>query len=191
MTVPNRMTVKFFVHEAEGLDPAAFIPLFHRWIREGTVEGLLIDVADYRHVPGGPAVILVGHEVDYVLDLGGGRAGLLARLKRGAADDLAARLQTLLQLALQACAAISSEPALDGRVSFDLGRLEVAFPDRLNTPNCPEAVAAVQPTVQAVLDAFYGHTAVRLKQMYKDGRWPLTLSAQVQTSNGQQLTVNN
>lgn len=177
MTVPDRMTVKFFVQEAAGLDAADFIPIFHRWIRENTVEGLLIDVADYRHVPNGPSVILVGHEVDYILDFGG-QAGLLTRLKRCGAGDLAARLRACLRLALHACTAIASEPTLDGRSAFDGGRLEIAFPDRLHTPNFPETLAAIQPAVQGVLDELYHDAAVKLKHVYSDGRWPLTILAE-------------
>jgi hypothetical protein len=190
VSIPNRMTVKFFVQQAAALEPAAFIPLFHRWIRERTVEGLLIDVADYRHVQNGPAVILVGHEVDYVLDLDGGRPGLLTRQKRCAVGDLATRLHALLRLALRACDAISSEPSLGGRVRFDTGRLEVAFPDRLHIPNTPETVATIQPAVRAVLDELYGDTTV-LKHVYKDGRRPLTLRVEAQTVDSQQLTVNS
>ena len=29
---------------------------------------MLIDVADYRHVPAGPGVLLIGHEANYSLD---------------------------------------------------------------------------------------------------------------------------
>jgi hypothetical protein len=186
VSIANRMSVKFFVQGGARLEAAAFIPLFHRWIRERTVEGLLIDVADYRHVPNGPAVILVGHEVDYVLDLDGGRPGLLTRQKRCAVGDLATRLRALLRLALCACDALSSEPSLGGGVRFDSGRLEVAFPDRLHTPNTPETLAAVRPTVQTVLDDFFGNTAVTLTHVYQDGRWPLTFQA----DSGQRTEVS-
>ena len=47
------------------VDPEAFVPVFHDWIRRGAVEGLLIDVARYGHVHHGPGIMLVGHEGDY------------------------------------------------------------------------------------------------------------------------------
>ena len=44
------------------------IPVFHRWIQTQAVDGLLIDVADYTHLPTGPAVILIAHEGQYSID---------------------------------------------------------------------------------------------------------------------------
>ncbi len=92
---PKRIAVKFFTDEPGApvaLEP--FIPLFHRFIQQATVPGLLIDVANYIHVPNGPGVVLVGHEVDYGIDAVGGRTGLLTVRKRGrrpAAGRAAAR----------------------------------------------------------------------------------------------------
>jgi hypothetical protein len=191
VTIPNRLTVKFFIQEEADFDAAPFIPLFHRWIREGAGAGLLIDVADYRHVQDGPAVILVGHEVDYAIDLDGGRPGLLVRQKRCASGDLAERLRTLLRLALGACNAIASDGGLEGRVRFDPARLEVTFPDRLHTPNSPEVLAAVQPVVQTVLNELYGQTAIKLEHANADGRWPLSLRATVEAASNRLPTIND
>src|SRR5688572_5034855 len=80
--IPQRLSVKFFVKGNMPVDLAPFTPLFHRWIQNNTVEGLLVDVADYKHVPDGPGVVLIGHDVDYGLDLTAGKPGLLVRRKR-------------------------------------------------------------------------------------------------------------
>ena len=37
------------------------VAVFHQWIRDGVCPEMLIDVADYRHVPAGPGVLLIGH----------------------------------------------------------------------------------------------------------------------------------
>jgi len=50
--------VKIFVHEPTSIDLADAIPVFHRWIQEAVLNELVIDVADYRHVPAGPGVML-------------------------------------------------------------------------------------------------------------------------------------
>ena len=42
--------------------------VFHQWIRDSVCPEMLIDVADYRHVPAGPGVMLIGHEANYSLD---------------------------------------------------------------------------------------------------------------------------
>jgi adenylyltransferase/sulfurtransferase len=41
--------------------------VFHRFIQRSLVEGFILDVADYRHVPDGPGVMLVGQDLDYNL----------------------------------------------------------------------------------------------------------------------------
>ena len=53
------------------------IPVFHRWIREQAMPELLIDVADYSHVPAGPGVMVIGHEANYSVDNRENRLGLL------------------------------------------------------------------------------------------------------------------
>ncbi|MGC4094191.1 MAG: hypothetical protein QM756_41025 [Polyangiaceae bacterium] len=39
----------------------AYVPVFHRWIRENVLNELMIDVVDYSHVAHGPEVVLLGH----------------------------------------------------------------------------------------------------------------------------------
>ena len=48
----QHVNVKF--PSAGSIDLTQAIPVFHRWIQEQALPGLLIDVADYRHVPEGP-----------------------------------------------------------------------------------------------------------------------------------------
>ena len=53
-----------------GVELEEFIPVFHDWIQTQQLAELLIDVADYRHVPHGPGVVLVAHDAHYAMDLG-------------------------------------------------------------------------------------------------------------------------
>ncbi len=102
---PLRLSLKIFATKPiprEELHP--FIGVFHRFIQEAAVPGLLIDVADYAHVPDGPGVILIGHDVDYGIDLAGGRTGLLTTRKRGSEADLSALFREALA---KACASRS------------------------------------------------------------------------------------
>ena len=59
--------------------------MFHSWIQEQVGEGLLLDVADYRHVHEGPGVILIGYEGNYSVDNTDNRLGV--RYNRKAALD--------------------------------------------------------------------------------------------------------
>ena len=69
--------VKLFAATTPGFDLGNAIPVFHRWIQKKALPELLIDVADYRHVPAGPGILLVGHDSHYNLDLAKSRLGLL------------------------------------------------------------------------------------------------------------------
>ena len=66
----QHLNVKIFTSR-NAFDLAEAIPVFQRWIQDSVCEELLIDVADYRHVPGGPGVLLAAHEAHYSLDTGG------------------------------------------------------------------------------------------------------------------------
>ena len=83
---PKRIALKFFADSAAEVPLEPFIKLFHRFIQEQAVLGLLVDVADYAHVPHGPGVILIGHDVDYAVDSTAGRTGLLTTAKHYAND---------------------------------------------------------------------------------------------------------
>ena len=72
----QRVALKVFLTDDSVLDPRDAIPVFHRWIQTHAVDGLLIDVADYAHLPTGPTVLLVAHEGHYSLDRTHGRLGL-------------------------------------------------------------------------------------------------------------------
>ena len=50
--VPRRIGIKFNLKQPPKLQPDDILPIFQRWIQDHTVEGMLIDVIDYKHVPG-------------------------------------------------------------------------------------------------------------------------------------------
>src|SRR6266540_565376 len=80
----HKLQVKLFAEPdaARALSLEAFIPVFHGWIKHQVLTELLIDVANYAHVPQGPGVVLIGHGADYFMDQGEGRRGLLHNRKR-------------------------------------------------------------------------------------------------------------
>lgn len=167
--IVQRLTVKFFVQEPTAVSLPAFIPVFHHWIQKQAVPGLLVDVADYKHVSDGPGVILVGHEVDYAMDVENGRLGLLVRRKRqDNTHPLQDQLQTAVQWAIQACQTLTADPALAGQLTFHPDEVEITFPDRLRAPNTPEAWQTYEPTVTAVLQTLYPHSTITLERLYTD-----------------------
>lgn len=105
---PQRIAVRFpLAHRIEDLEPA--ITVFHRCIQRGWLEGQLLDVADYRHVPAGPGVMLVGHDVDYSL----WHDTLTVTRKRSADDDAATQVRDLLRAAAVLVEALDYDGTLD------------------------------------------------------------------------------
>ncbi len=133
------------------------IPVFHRWIQTGAVpHHLLVDVADYDHVPEGPGILLVAHEGNLSLDLIGGRLGLLYYRKQPLDGDLAARLRATAGIALHACRLLEKDPALGDRLRFNAGEIELFANDRLHAPNEPATYDAFRPELDRLLHTLYG-----------------------------------
>jgi hypothetical protein len=178
--IPHRIDAKFFFKEGTAVPLPAFVPVFHRWIQEQAVEGLLIDVADYKHVHQGPGIMLVGHQGDYVIDEQNGRPGLQYRAKREwPSDDLVERLQTVIQVALQARRVLEQEPALFGRVAFHEDEISLTFHDLLHTPNTQAVFEALTPAIAAALHRFYPDGRLTLTRVTADPRRPLTIQVQI------------
>ena len=141
---------------AGAVDLAQAIPVFHRWIQEQALPGLLIDVADYRHVPEGPGVVLVAHEAIYGLDLGGGRLGLLYNRRTRLDAAPAEALPQAFRAALEACRKLEQEPEFDGALSFEGGACEVVVNDRVLVANDDDDAARLRAELEPLLDRLWG-----------------------------------
>jgi hypothetical protein len=153
----QRFAVKIFAERP--VEIGSFIPVFHRWIRDHAVEGTLIDVADYGHLPDGPGVVLVGHDADYFMDSMEGPLGLLYNRKQPTAGALAARVEAGLRAALAACARLEEE--FGGRLSFRKGEALFLSNDRLLAPNDEATFAALRPALEAAASAVFGKASLR------------------------------
>jgi hypothetical protein len=147
---PQKLQLKIYLspESARAVDDEALIPVFHRWIKERTLPELLIDVANYLHVPEGPAVALIGHASDYFFDRGEGRLGLLHNRKR-CAPPAAERWSDLARRALHAATLLEGEPTLGGRLRFATNELLLRVNDRLAAPNDARTFAALSPELEA------------------------------------------
>ncbi len=172
----ERFCVKFYAADPGPLDLGDAIAVFHRWIQSSRLAGLLIDVVDYRHVPDGPAVALVGHEADYFLDLAEGPLGLLYNRKRLAQGSNAERLRAALAATLDACCALEAEPEFRrAGLKFDGGALRLILGDRLSTPNADETLVAIRPDLDAALAPLYPGSVPRIVRDVSDPRQRFTL----------------
>ena len=142
---------KVFLSAGAELDLDGCLSIFHDWIRQQNGEELLVDVADYRHLRDGPALILIGHEGDYYLEREGGALGLRYSRKGALEGDNAGRIRQAFRAALTACRRLDRDSALTGGISARGDGLEFMVNDRLLAPNTPETFAEVQPELEAAL----------------------------------------
>jgi hypothetical protein len=154
----HKLQVKLFL---EGDKPALepFIPVFHDWIKHRRIPELLIDVANYAHVPKGPGVALIGHEGDYYIDDTDGRAGLLYSRKREPPPP-EERLPDVFRRALTAALLLEKEPALALRFRTD--ELLFRINDRLLAPASEATFAEVRPALDAFCARLFGGSGYKL-----------------------------
>ncbi len=143
----QHINLKIFIEDPKSIDLAEAIPVFHRWIRDGLCPEMLIDVADYRHVPAGPGVMLIGHEANYSLDDRENRLGLLYNRKASLDGTFQDRLEQAHRAAEMACNRLEEEPPFHGKLKFDRNALEFFVNERLVAPNTIDTWQALEPEI--------------------------------------------
>jgi hypothetical protein len=154
----QHINIKIFVEGRECAPYGEAIIVFHRWIKEAAMPEMLIDVADYAHVAGGPGVLLIGLEANYSLDDRESRLGLLYNRKAVLEGTFASRLEQAYEAALFACDRLEKEPEFAGKLKFNRNQIEFSVNDRLLAPNTEETWQALKP---AITEFFPGATIAR------------------------------
>lgn len=149
----QHVNVKIFVQPGSSPELGEFIPVFHRWVAEDGMGQLLIDVADYRHVPLGPGVLLVGLEVDYSMDNTANDLGLRFNCKAERDGSNEDRFAYSLRSAAAACLQLESE--VDG-LKFDRNRFQFFINDRALAPNTEETHRAAHSELSGILRQLLG-----------------------------------
>lgn len=176
--------LKLFVDDASSLVLDALIPVFHRWIQTHALADLLIDVADYRHVPHGPGVILIGHDAHYGMDRAvARRPGLLysrrreTHASRQAIRSVPQRLQSVFRDALTACQLLQAEPTLQTPLRFRTNELVLRVNDRLYASNTDEGCATLQAHLEPFLRQLYAGNTIKVEPL-SDPKASLTVRIQ-------------
>jgi hypothetical protein len=152
----QHINVKIFAQEPVPENCADAIAVFHRWIQQRVTSELLIDVADYLHVPEGPGIMLLGHEAHYALDSSHRRLGLLYNRRTTIEGSTQDKLRQAYDAALAACKRLEMEPEFKGKLKFHPGDLEVMVNDRALAPNTTETFAALKPELEQFFDGLFG-----------------------------------
>jgi hypothetical protein len=144
----QHINVKLLVKDSEKADLHTVVPVFHSWIQGQIFEELLLDVADYSHVPDGPGIMLIGHEADYSVDNIDGRLGVRYNRKAPLVGTNRDRLVQATRAALRAAQRLEQELNL----YFNGREIEIVINDRMLTPNAEETRLVAEPELKRFLD---------------------------------------
>ena len=163
----QRFALKLFAEPASAGEPSTIIPVFHRWIQESAVSGLLIDVADYTHLVDGPSVLLVAHEANYALDGIGGRPGLSYTRKQPSEGTLPERLATAAGALITAALRLEEDTSrmTGGGVTFHGNEIEFVANDRLAAPRTADAETALREELAAFGDRIFGGAEIDIRPL--------------------------
>jgi hypothetical protein len=152
----QHVNVKLLVKNPEQVDLEPLIPIFHGWIQGQLFEELLLDVADYRHVPAGPGVMVIGHQADYSVDNTDDRLGVRYNRKNALDGNNQERLQQAARAALIAFQRLEADPRLGGKLQFNGQDLEIFINDRMLAPNREATREAADADFRAFAKKLFG-----------------------------------
>jgi hypothetical protein len=166
----QHVNVKLIVQNSEYTDLEPVIPVFHRWIQDQACEELLLDVADYRHVPAGPGVVLIGHEANYSVDNADNRLGVRYNRKALLDGNLEDRLEQAVRAAIGACQRLEDDPHLNGKIRFNRHEMEMFINDRLLAANSTRTREALEPEIRALCQRLFRGAEYSLGHEQSDPR---------------------
>ena len=150
----QKINLKFFVTDPDGVPLTDFVPIFHSWIQAS--NGDYHDVADYSHMRAGPGIVLVAHEANLSIDNSGNRVGLLYNRKKPLQGTNGEKLRWVVRTALEYCRKIEEEPSLQGRFNFSGDEALVLINDRLLAPNTEETFQSVKSDLESLGHRCFG-----------------------------------
>jgi hypothetical protein len=160
----QKIGVKIYADKKSEINLVEFIPVFHRWIQEKVIDDLLIDVADYSHVPAGPGILLIAYEGNYAIDETGNNRGLVYYSKHENKEDVADQLKSVFQKTLYACQLMEKEKELHDRITFPLDTIQIFANDRLTGPNTDDTYHKLEPVLRNLLDMLFTDSQYTLKR---------------------------
>ena len=180
----QKVNIKLY---AENEQPPAledFIPVFHNWIQNKAVEELLIDVADYRHVPGGPGVLLMGHEANYSVAFGPEeRFGLTYQTKRFTGKSNTEIIRLAFAQAVKGANRLQNDERLPA-LSFSPREMILTMNSRNEFRNHKAEFEALLPVLQSVLRELLQSPDFLISQIAGNSRERLTVKIEILSLDG-------
>lgn len=131
MTVPNKISVTLSSRAADSGLLEEVGAVFHQWIGNNSLQDILVDVADYRHVARGPGVVLVGHECNYQVREDSERRPQIVCWQKRAFSTSVCPIREVFKRTVKVCRMLEEHTARVG--CFDASRARIGARDRLST----------------------------------------------------------
>ena len=151
----QHINVKLIFNESLETDLEPLIPIFHDWISEQNSGELLIDVADYRHVPDGRGIILIGHETNISIAENYGATILCYNRKITTEGTDEERFRQSVRGALAACEKIEKDGRLTGKINFECQEIEILVNDRIYVSNQEKFHQEIDPKFKDVCEVLF------------------------------------
>ena len=152
----QKFGVKLFFLDTNGsYSSKDFIPVFHNWIQDQLVKDhLLIDVADYSHIPDGPGVMLIAHEGHFSLDQENYQPGIMYMRKTKITGSFIERFNEVLSVTIEAANLLSNNN-FTNYINFSNNALRFITNDRFYAENTIENQNLYKKEIQKALDEKY------------------------------------
>ena len=176
----HKISVKLYFDQGQEIAPEIWFKIFNNWISAHDGSAVLLDVADYSHVPNGPVTLLIGHEYDISIDDTDAKRGLLYNRKQPGGDGFAQQLAAVVRATCETCRRLEAEEG----VVFRGNDLRIILNDRLNAANTDATHEAIQGDLNALSRRLYNGAKVAVlrrtgaKQrftldLHAEGDWPI------------------
>ena len=161
----QKFGVKLFLETNGSHSSKEFIPVFHTWIQEKVVEDhLLIDVADYSHIPDGPGVMLIAHEGHFSLDQEKCQPGIMYMRRAKMGGDFKERFNQVLSTTIKAANQLRNND-ITNNVDFISNLFRFIANDRLYAENTIDNQNLYKEEIQKLLDQIYPDSIVEYENM--------------------------
>ena len=120
-------------------DIESFVPLFHNWIQEDKIPNhTMVDVANYKHIPDGPGIMLIAHEGHFSLDFEDDELGLLYVRKTPLGESNSETILAIQQILDFAVKLIKIDSKVGEKIEFS-DKYQLFSNDRFELPNDVES----------------------------------------------------
>lgn len=127
MSLPTSLIVTWRARNPGAASVDRVHEIFHSWVSGRALDDVLVDVADYRHVPSGPGLFVIGHACNYQLRLDADSWEFSCQQKNRAITQRDP-LRGVFERSVWACRLLQEE--LKSPALFDATRVRISSYDR-------------------------------------------------------------